>query len=95
MGGCTGATSYYGGGGLSSSGLIKTPGESMADVRGSTGSGRKRSQLIPRDSGSSLGSESSITQSNLMHHSHTYSTGEPFGFALHMTVIAVLFRLLQ
>ncbi|XP_071526231.1 uncharacterized protein Stim isoform X3 [Panulirus ornatus] len=74
MGGCTGATSYYGGGSLNSSGLAKTPRESMADVRGSTGSGRKRSQLIPRDSGSSLGSESSITQSNIMHHSHTYST---------------------
>ncbi|XP_042208772.1 uncharacterized protein LOC121857022 isoform X4 [Homarus americanus] len=75
MGGCTGASSYYGGGGsLNSSGLVKTPRDSMADVQGSSGSGRKRSQLIPRDSGSSLGSESSMTQTSIMHHSHTYST---------------------
>lgn len=55
-----------------------TPRDSMADVRsstGSTGSTRKRSQLINRDSGSSLGSESSINQTNHMHHSHTFSTG--------------------
>lgn len=54
---------------------IGTPRDSMADVRSSTGSTRKRSQLINRDSGSSLGSESSINQTNHMHHSHTFSTG--------------------
>lgn len=76
MGGssCFGA----GSGSLNSSAFIGTPRDSMADVRsstGSTGSTRKRSQLINRDSGSSLGSESSINQTNHMHHSHTFSTG--------------------
>ncbi|XP_066988452.1 stromal interaction molecule homolog isoform X7 [Macrobrachium rosenbergii] len=51
-----------------------TPRESMVDVRGSTGSTRKRNQLIARDSGSSLGSESSVSQTSIMHHSHTFST---------------------
>ncbi|XP_045613801.1 uncharacterized protein Stim isoform X4 [Procambarus clarkii] len=74
MGGCTGASSYYGAGSLSSSTLVKTPRDSMADVKGSSGVTRKRSQLMPRDSGSSLGSESSVTQANIMHHSYTYST---------------------
>ncbi|XP_069944791.1 stromal interaction molecule homolog isoform X1 [Cherax quadricarinatus] len=69
-----GASSYYGGGSLNSPGLVKTPKESMVDVRGSSGSARKRSPLIPRDSGSSIGSESSGPQANTMHHSHTYST---------------------
>ncbi|XP_066988464.1 stromal interaction molecule homolog isoform X18 [Macrobrachium rosenbergii] len=53
---------------------IGTPRESMVDVRGSTGSTRKRNQLIARDSGSSLGSESSVSQTSIMHHSHTFST---------------------
>ncbi|XP_069173261.1 stromal interaction molecule homolog isoform X14 [Procambarus clarkii] len=69
-----GASSYYGAGSLSSSTLVKTPRDSMADVKGSSGVTRKRSQLMPRDSGSSLGSESSVTQANIMHHSYTYST---------------------
>ncbi|XP_064098619.1 stromal interaction molecule homolog [Macrobrachium nipponense] len=71
-----GGSSYYGAGSgsLNSSALIGTPRESMVDVRGSTGSTRKRNQLIARDSGSSLGSESSISQTSIMHHSHTFST---------------------
>ncbi|XP_045130782.1 stromal interaction molecule 2-like isoform X16 [Portunus trituberculatus] len=76
MGGCTGATSYYAGSSLSSSTLVRSPGDSLVDVPGGSGAMvRKRSQLIPRDSGSSLGSESSVTPSCAMHHSHTYSTG--------------------
>ncbi|XP_050727548.1 stromal interaction molecule 2-like isoform X4 [Eriocheir sinensis] len=76
MGGCTGATSYYAGSSLSSSGIVRSPAESLVEVPGSSGAiTRKRSQLIPRDSGSSLGSESSVTQSCVMHHSHTYSAG--------------------
>ncbi|KAK7068379.1 hypothetical protein SK128_002888 [Halocaridina rubra] len=72
-----GGSSYYGGGSgsLNSSAFIGTPRDSMADVRNSTGSIRKRSQLIARDSGSSLGSESSVSQTNCMHHSHTFSAG--------------------
>ncbi|XP_066988450.1 stromal interaction molecule homolog isoform X6 [Macrobrachium rosenbergii] len=71
-----GGSSYYGAGSgsLNSSALIGTPRESMVDVRGSTGSTRKRNQLIARDSGSSLGSESSVSQTSIMHHSHTFST---------------------
>ena len=77
MGGCTGATSYYAGSSLSSSTLVRSPGDSLVDVPGGSGAMvRKRSQLIPRDSGSSLGSESSVTPSCAMHHSHTFSTGE-------------------
>ena len=77
MGGCTGATSYYAGSSLSSSGLVTNTGDSLVDVPGGSGAMvRKRSQLIPRDSGSSLGSESSVNQSCAMHHSHTFSTGE-------------------
>ncbi|XP_068240637.1 stromal interaction molecule homolog isoform X14 [Palaemon carinicauda] len=52
---------------------IGTPRNSMVDVRSSTGSTRKRHQLIARDSGSSLGSESSVSQTSIMHHSHTFS----------------------
>lgn len=78
MGGCTGASSIYGGGSLSSSGSVKSPRDSMVDVRSSCGSVRKKSQLLPRDSGSSLGSESSINQSSIMHQSHTYSAGKCF-----------------
>ncbi|KAK8407213.1 hypothetical protein O3P69_002046 [Scylla paramamosain] len=71
-----GATSYYAGSSLSSSTLVRSPGDSLVDVPGGSGAMvRKRSQLIPRDSGSSLGSESSVTPSCAMHHSHTYSTG--------------------
>lgn len=71
-----GATSYYAGSSLSSSGIVRSPGDSLADVAGGSGAMvRKRSQLIPRDSGSSLGSESSVTQTCAMHHSHTFSTG--------------------
>ncbi|KAG0710678.1 Stromal interaction molecule [Chionoecetes opilio] len=70
-----GATSYYAGSSLTSSGLVRTPGDSLVDVPGGSGAMvRKRSQLIPRDSGSSLGSESSATQSCVMHHSHTFSS---------------------
>ncbi|XP_042861450.1 uncharacterized protein LOC122246761 isoform X1 [Penaeus japonicus] len=75
MGGCTGASSCYGGVGINSSGLGGTPRDSMVDVRGSVGSMRKRSQLLTRDSGSSLGSESSVTQTTVMHHSQTYTAG--------------------
>ncbi|XP_037789509.1 stromal interaction molecule homolog isoform X9 [Penaeus monodon] len=75
MGGCTGASSCYGGVAINSSGLGGTPRDSMVDVRGSVGSVRKRSQLLTRDSGSSLGSEASITQTTVMHHSQTYTAG--------------------
>lgn len=75
MGGCTGASSCYGGVAINSSGLGGTPRDSMVDVRGSVGSVRKRSQLLTRDSGSSLGSEASITQTTIMHHSQTYTAG--------------------
>ncbi|XP_068240560.1 stromal interaction molecule homolog isoform X4 [Palaemon carinicauda] len=70
-----GGSSYYGtgSGSLNSSALIGTPRNSMVDVRSSTGSTRKRHQLIARDSGSSLGSESSVSQTSIMHHSHTFS----------------------
>lgn len=76
MGGCTGASSCYGGVAINSSGLGGTPRDSMVDVRGSVGSVRKRSQLLTRDSGSSLGSEASITQTTIMHHSQTYTAGK-------------------
>lgn len=70
-----GASSCYGGVAINSSGLGGTPRDSMVDVRGSVGSVRKRSQLLTRDSGSSLGSEASITQTTIMHHSQTYTAG--------------------
>ncbi|XP_063606945.1 stromal interaction molecule homolog isoform X8 [Penaeus indicus] len=70
-----GASSCYGGVAINSSGLGGTPRDSMVDVRGSVGSVRKRSQLLTRDSGSSLGSEASITQTTVMHHSQTYTAG--------------------
>lgn len=65
MGGVTGASSYHHSLGGSPVGA-RTPGESTADLRvmGTSGSLRKRShQLLPRDSGSSLGSEAGITHS--------------------------------
>ncbi|XP_037789507.1 stromal interaction molecule homolog isoform X7 [Penaeus monodon] len=71
----SGASSCYGGVAINSSGLGGTPRDSMVDVRGSVGSVRKRSQLLTRDSGSSLGSEASITQTTVMHHSQTYTAG--------------------
>ncbi|KAK4327941.1 hypothetical protein Pmani_001603 [Petrolisthes manimaculis] len=73
-----GASSYHHSLGGSPVGA-RTPGESTADLRvmGTSGSLRKRShQLLPRDSGSSLGSESGIT------HSLTFTDKTQFGGTL-------------